>query len=269
MRAQAFIGPFLAAREAPPKQEARSCSARGNGDLALPEPVRSAMLTAKSPVFGECWIGGPVAGLVPTTHVFHIARLQDVDARVKPAQRSFRRAGGANGRLPDLRGRRCRPAVGADLPQRAPRLQDPWHAERRQVERHRLSDLVRRAAPRSRMADRRRARRSTRRKYFIVIINKFGNGLSSSPSNTPPPFDRAPLPAFHDDRQCAGAAAPARRGVRGRAGEARLRLLDGRHSRRFIGRRCSRTGSSASRRSAGRPRPRRTISCFSKGSRRR
>jgi homoserine O-acetyltransferase/O-succinyltransferase len=27
-------------------------------------------------------------------------------------------------------------------------------------------------------------------KYFIVIINKFGNGLSSSPSNTPPPFDR-------------------------------------------------------------------------------
>src|ERR1051325_11556715 len=27
-------------------------------------------------------------------------------------------------------------------------------------------------------------------KYFIVVINKFGNGLSSSPSNTPPPFDR-------------------------------------------------------------------------------
>ena len=28
-------------------------------------------------------------------------------------------------------------------------------------------------------------------KYFIVIINKFGNGLSSSPSNAPPPFDRS------------------------------------------------------------------------------
>ena len=34
---------------------------------------------------------------------------------------------------------------------------------------------------RSRMADRPGARRSTRRKYFIVIMNKFGNGLSSSP----------------------------------------------------------------------------------------
>src|SRR5258707_5189153 len=33
-------------------------------------------------------------------------------------------------------------------------------------------------------------------KYFIVIINKFGNGLSSSPSNTPPPFDRARYPQF-------------------------------------------------------------------------
>jgi homoserine O-acetyltransferase/O-succinyltransferase len=33
-------------------------------------------------------------------------------------------------------------------------------------------------------------------KYFIVIMNKFGNGLSSSPSNTPPPFDRARWPHF-------------------------------------------------------------------------
>ncbi len=33
-------------------------------------------------------------------------------------------------------------------------------------------------------------------KYFIVIINKFGNGLSSSPSNTPPPFDRGRYPQF-------------------------------------------------------------------------
>jgi len=28
-------------------------------------------------------------------------------------------------------------------------------------------------------------------KYFIIIPNMFGNGLSSSPSNTPVPFDRA------------------------------------------------------------------------------
>jgi homoserine O-acetyltransferase/O-succinyltransferase len=33
-------------------------------------------------------------------------------------------------------------------------------------------------------------------RYFIVIINKFGNGLSSSPSNTPPPFDRGRAPFF-------------------------------------------------------------------------
>jgi homoserine O-acetyltransferase len=33
-------------------------------------------------------------------------------------------------------------------------------------------------------------------RYFIVIINKFGNGLSSSPSNTPPPFDRNRYPHF-------------------------------------------------------------------------
>jgi homoserine O-acetyltransferase/O-succinyltransferase len=31
-------------------------------------------------------------------------------------------------------------------------------------------------------------------KYFIVIPNMLGNGLSSSPSNTPPPYDRARFP---------------------------------------------------------------------------
>ena len=31
-------------------------------------------------------------------------------------------------------------------------------------------------------------------KYFIIVTNMFGNGLSSSPSNTPPPFDRARFP---------------------------------------------------------------------------
>ena len=33
-------------------------------------------------------------------------------------------------------------------------------------------------------------------KYFIVVPNMFGNGLSSSPSNTPPPFDRDRYPHF-------------------------------------------------------------------------
>ncbi len=33
-------------------------------------------------------------------------------------------------------------------------------------------------------------------KYFIIIPNMFGNGLSSSPSNTPPPFDKNRYPHF-------------------------------------------------------------------------
>jgi homoserine O-acetyltransferase/O-succinyltransferase len=31
-------------------------------------------------------------------------------------------------------------------------------------------------------------------RYFIVIPNMLGNGISSSPSNTPPPHDRAAFP---------------------------------------------------------------------------
>jgi homoserine O-acetyltransferase len=33
-------------------------------------------------------------------------------------------------------------------------------------------------------------------KYFIVIPNMFGNGLSTSPSNAPPPYDRGRYPHF-------------------------------------------------------------------------
>jgi homoserine O-acetyltransferase len=33
-------------------------------------------------------------------------------------------------------------------------------------------------------------------RYFIIIPNMFGNGLSSSPSNTPAPFDRGRYPHF-------------------------------------------------------------------------
>ncbi len=32
------------------------------------------------------------------------------------------------------------------------------------------------------------------REYFIIVPNMLGNGLSSSPSNTPPPYDRARFP---------------------------------------------------------------------------
>lgn len=42
------------------------------------------------------------------------------------------------------------------------------------------------------------------KKYFIVMPNMFGNGLSSSPSNTPPPFDRAVFPhvTIYDNVVC-------------------------------------------------------------------
>ncbi len=38
-------------------------------------------------------------------------------------------------------------------------------------------------------------------RWFIVVPNQLGNGLSSSPSNTPPPLDRARFPAIthHDN----------------------------------------------------------------------
>lgn len=35
------------------------------------------------------------------------------------------------------------------------------------------------------------------RKYFIILPGQFGNGVSSSPSNTPPPFDRGAFPPIH------------------------------------------------------------------------
>jgi len=41
-------------------------------------------------------------------------------------------------------------------------------------------------------------------RYFIVMPNMFGNGLSSSPSNTPPPLDRAAFPhvTLYDNVLC-------------------------------------------------------------------
>ena len=41
-------------------------------------------------------------------------------------------------------------------------------------------------------------------RYFIIVPNLFGNGLSSSPSNTPPPYDRARFPGitYYDNINC-------------------------------------------------------------------
>ena len=35
------------------------------------------------------------------------------------------------------------------------------------------------------------------RKYFIILPGQFGNGFSSSPSNTPPPYDRGAFPPIN------------------------------------------------------------------------
>jgi homoserine O-acetyltransferase len=41
-------------------------------------------------------------------------------------------------------------------------------------------------------------------RWFIIVPNMFGNGLSTSPSNTPPPFDRAGFPnvTLYDNVAC-------------------------------------------------------------------
>lgn len=41
-------------------------------------------------------------------------------------------------------------------------------------------------------------------KYFIIIPNCFGNGFSSSPSNTPPPYNKSrfPLVTYYDNIKC-------------------------------------------------------------------
>jgi len=40
--------------------------------------------------------------------------------------------------------------------------------------------------------------------YFVIVPNMLGNGLSSSPSNTPPPYDKARFPnvTVHDNVAC-------------------------------------------------------------------
>src|SRR5258708_7782348 len=52
--------------------------------------------------------------------------------------------------------------------------------------------------------------------YFIIVPNMFGNGLSSSPSNTPPPFDRAVFPniTVYDNVVCQHRLVTERLGVK-------------------------------------------------------
>ena len=73
-------------------------------------------------------------------------------------------------------------------------------------------------------------------KYFIIVPNMLGNGLSTSPSNTPPPYDKARFPnvTFYD--QVEAAAQARHREVRDRDAPARHRLVDGRRADLPVGR---------------------------------
>ena len=66
------------------------------------------------------------------------------------------------------------------------------------------------------------------RKYFIVMTNLLGNGLSSSPSNSPPPNERGRFPkvTIHDNVRLQQILAYSEAGPR--AYPSRDRLVDGR-----------------------------------------
>jgi hypothetical protein len=97
-------------------------------------------------------------------------------------------------------------------------------------------------------------------KYFIIIPNMLGNGLSSSPSNTPEPYNGSRFPLV---TVCGCNTGWSRRNS---ASKSFRSSPAGRWARcrRSIGARSIPTWSSASRRSAARPNARATISCFSK-----
>ena len=65
-------------------------------------------------------------------------------------------------------------------------------------------------------------------RWFIVSVNMFGNGLSSSPSNTPPPWDGPRFPRRHPPRQRCLPAPASHRGAGRRAHRAGAWLVHGR-----------------------------------------
>ena len=79
---------------------------------------------------------------------------------------------------------------GSHAAQRETGVQDLRDAKRVQEQRHCLPDLVFRAAPGERVVDR-RGMALDPDEYFFVVPNMPGNGLSTSPSNTPPPYGKA------------------------------------------------------------------------------
>ena len=99
-------------------------------------------------------------------------------------------------------------------------------------------------------------------RYFIIVPNMMGNGLSSSPSNTPMPYDRARFPwvSLYDNVSSQHRLVTELFG--GREGRAGGRLVDGGAADVPVGGAVSRIWWSASLQSAGRRGHRGTTSCF-------
>ena len=68
------------------------------------------------------------------------------------------------------------------------------------------------------------------RQYFIIVPNMLGNGLSSSPSNTPAPYDKARFPHVTACDNVRLQHQAGHRSVRDRAHQAGDRLVHGRAS---------------------------------------
>ena len=102
-------------------------------------------------------------------------------------------------------------------------------------------------------------------RYFIIIPNMFGNGLSSSPSNVGPPHDRGRFPGV----TVADNVRMQHRLLREQLGIERVALVYGwsmAASRPITGRRSIPKWWSGSPSSAAARAPRRTTKCFSKAS---
>jgi hypothetical protein len=102
-------------------------------------------------------------------------------------------------------------------------------------------------------------------RYFIIVPNMLGNGLSSSPSNTPPPYDGRASPTSRPGQR-ARAAQARDRALRDRAARRRDRLVDGRRADLPVGGQLSGDGPAHPARSAARRRRARTTSSSSRAS---
>ncbi len=121
-------------------------------------------------------------------------------------------------------------------------LQDLRHPQRRQVQRGRLPHLVLRWHTNNEwLIGPGRALDPGER--FIIIPNMLGNGLSSSPSNTPAPYDGPRFPGRHVLRPGRSSASAGHREIRHLVDRPRHRMVDGCRADVSVGRQPPRDGA--------------------------